>query len=221
MKKIHTFYNRKVMDRNLKDYYEVVATNVESFGSNIKSIVLTSVNPGEGKSSVSINLAKALADKGYKVLLFDADTRNSELDTMFRIESDTKLGLTSYLLNETGIENIIYATDINNLSIIPAIKHKKDDFLEHPNFELMLGAFVQYYDYVIVDSADMDTYDDAEKIAEMTDASILVTEPSSVKKEVLNQTIEILEKTGSIFLGVILNKVDINSSVYSEYKLND
>lgn len=221
MKKIYTYYNKQVMDRNLSPYYETLATNVESFGSNIKSIVLTSVKPGEGKSSVSINLAKALADKGHNVLLFDVDTRNSELDKRFRIEGDSKVGLTSYLLDEIGIENIIYATDVENLSIIPAIKHERDDFLDHPNFELMLGAFVQYYDYVILDVADMDTYDDAERVAEIADASILVVEPNNVKKEVTHQAIEYLENTGSVFLGIVLNKVNINSDTYKEYKISD
>ena len=102
-----------------EEYYNSIRTNIQFSGSDIKSIVLTSVQPNEGKSTTAVNLAISMAKVGFKTLLIDADTRNSVLSGTFRAEGSV-VGLTSYLSGNAELAEAICETDIPNLMVIPA-----------------------------------------------------------------------------------------------------
>ncbi|MBF0710759.1 MULTISPECIES: polysaccharide biosynthesis tyrosine autokinase [unclassified Gemella] len=219
MKKIHINYNTNIIVKDLSEHYNALATNIQFLGKDIKTIAFSSVQPNEGKSTVTINLSKALSELGYKVLLIDADTRKSVLANRFRVEGGKIEGLTSYLSGNTEIENILYSTDIPNLTIIPAGKVPPSplSLIQNPNFELMLNAFRKYYDYVIIDTPPIGAVIDAAIIAQKCDGSVLITESGAIKRKFVKKAIEQLESSGSRFLGSVLNKVDIESSHYGAY----
>lgn len=218
MTKIDILYNKNIITKELSEHYNALATNIQFLGKDIKKIVVSSVQENEGKSTVSINLAKSLADLGFKVLIIDGDTRNSVLLARFKARGKVE-GLTSYLSGSVGIENVLYETDVNNLTILPAgqIPPNPTSLLQSRNFEIMLSAFEKYYDYIIIDAPPIGAVIDAAIIAKNCDGSILVVQSEAIKRKFVKKAKEQLEQSGSKFLGVVLNKVDIKTSSYDGY----
>lgn len=218
MKKIEILYNRKIIDTKLTEYYNALAMNVQFCGKDIKKIVISSVQENEGKSTVAVNLAKALADLGCKVLLLDADTRKSALIARFKSEGKIE-GLTSYLSGMLEIKKVLYETDVKNLTILPSgqVPPNPAALLQNKNFDVMMLAFEKYYDYVIIDSPPIGAVIDAAVIAKKCDGSILVVESGSIKKTFIKKAKEQLEQAGGRFLGIILNKVDVETISYGGY----
>lgn len=195
---------------DISEHFNALATNVQFLGKDVKKIVLSSVRANEGKSMVSLYLCKALADLGLKVLLVDADTRNSVL--VQRLKVKTKMtGLTSYLSGQAEIKEVIYPTDLPSLYVIPAgfVPPNSLSLLQSRRFELMLKGLNDYYDYIIVDAPPVGMVIDAAVISKFCDGSVLVVEAGSIRREHVRKAKEQLEQSGTKFLGVILNKVDV------------
>ena len=193
-----------------EEYYNALRTNIQLSGEDIKIVSLTSVQPNEGKSTTSTNLAIAFARAGYKTLLIDADIRNSVMSGVFK--SSAKItGLTDYLAGKTDLSQGLCETDVKNLFVIESGQSSPNPtaLLQSKNFDAMMNILRRYYDYVIVDTPPIGLVIDAAIISQKCDASILVAESGSVKRKALQKAKEQLEQTGTPFLGVILNKYDV------------
>ena len=201
-----------------EEYYNALRTNIQLSGEDIKIVSLTSVQPNEGKSTTSTNLAIAFARAGYKTLLIDADIRNSIMSGVFK--SSAKItGLTDYLAGKTDLSQGLCETDVKNLFIIESGQSSPNPtaLLQSKNFDAMMNILRRYYDYVIVDTPPIGLVIDAAIISQKCDASILVAESGSVKRKALQKAKEQLEQTGTPFLGVILNKYDVSGDRYGAY----
>ena len=201
-----------------EEYYNALRTNIQLSGEDIKIVSLTSVQPNEGKSTTSTNLAIAFARAGYKTLLIDADIRNSVMSGVFK--SSAKItGLTDYLAGKTDLSQGLCETDVKNLFVIESGQSSPNPtaLLQSKNFDIMMNILRRYYDYVIVDTPPVGLVIDAAIISQKCDASILVAESGSVKRKALQKAKEQLEQTGTPFLGVILNKYDVSGDRYGAY----
>lgn len=201
-----------------EEYYNALRTNIQLSGEDIKIVSLTSVQPNEGKSTTSTNLAIAFARAGYKTLLIDADIRNSVMSGVFK--SSAKItGLTDYLAGKTDLSQGLCETDVKNLFVIESGQSSPNPtaLLQSKNFDAMMNILRRYYDYVIVDTPPIGLVIDAAIISQKCDASILVAESGSVKRKALQKAKEQLEQTGTPFLGVILNKYDVSGDRYGAY----
>ena len=201
-----------------EEYYNALRTNIQLSGEDIKIVSLTSVQPNEGKSTTSTNLAIAFARAGYKTLLIDADIRNSIMSGVFK--SSAKItGLTDYLAGKTDLSQGLCETDVKNLFVIESGQSSPNPtaLLQSKNFDAMMNILRRYYDYVIVDTPPIGLVIDAAIISQKCDASILVAESGSVKRKALQKAKEQLEQTGPPFLGVILNKYDVSGDRYGAY----
>ena len=201
-----------------EEYYNALRTNIQLSGEDIKIVSLTSVQPNEGKSTTSTNLAIAFARAGYKTLLIDADIRNSVMSGVFK--SSAKItGLTDYLAGKTDLSQGLCETDVKNLFVIESGQSSPNPtaLLQSKNFDAMMNILRRYYDYVIVDTPPLGLVIDAAIISQKCDASILVAESGSVKRKALQKAKEQLEQTGTPFLGVILNKYDVSGDRYGAY----
>lgn len=218
LKKISLLGNQELFHTTLEEHYNALAVNIQFLGKDVQKILFTSFKENEGKSTVTINIAKALAELGCKVLLLDADTRNSTL--LFRLKTEGKLeGLTSYLSGVTSLENIIYPTDVQNLWIIPSGKIPPNpvSLLQTKYFDEMMQVLSQYYDYILVDSPPVSKVIDAVVLSQKCDGSVIVVETGTILRKSVQKIKEELEQAGSKFLGVVLNKVNIKVSSYGEY----
>ena len=177
--------------KQTEEYYNAIRTNIQFSGTQMKVIAVSSVEAGEGKSTTSVNLAISFASVGLRTLLIDADT-----------------------LNET-----ICQTDISGLDVIASgpVPPNPTSLLQNDNFRHLMEVARSRYDYVIIDTPPIGLVIDAVIIAHQADASLLVTAAGKIKRRFVTKAVEQLEQSGSQFLGVVLNKVDMTLDKYGSY----
>ncbi|MTB64723.1 polysaccharide biosynthesis tyrosine autokinase [Streptococcus sp. zg-86] len=204
--------------KKAEEYYNALRTNIQLSGSDIKIIAITSVEPSEGKSTTSSNLAISFARAGYRTLLLDADIRNSVMSGAFKARGKIT-GLTEYLAGTADLSQGLCDTEIENLSVITAgsMSPNPTALLQSKQFEKLMTILHQHYDYVIVDTPPIGLVIDAAIITQNCDASVLVTSAGSVRQKVLAKAKEQLEQTRKPFLGVILNKYNAQLDKYGAY----
>ena len=206
------------MVKSMEEYYNSIRTNIQFSGRDLKVITLTSAQPGEGKSTTSTNLAISFAKAGFRTLLIDADTRNSVMSGTFK-SNERYQGLTSFLSGNAELSDVICDTSIDNLMIIPAgqVPPNPTSLIQNDNFKSMIETVRGLYDYVIIDTPPLGLVIDAAILAHHSDASLLVTKAGADKRRTITKLKEQLEQSGSVFLGVILNKYDIHLDKYGSY----
>lgn len=210
--------NKALEVKKTEEYYNSIRTNIQFSGNELKTIVLTSVQPGEGKSTTSVNLAISFARAGFKTLLIDADTRNSVMSGTFKASGRIK-GLTAYLSGNSEFVETICETNVENLSIVPSgkVPPNPTSLLQNANFNKLIETVRSWYDYVIIDSPPIGLVIDAAIIAQKCDATILVTEAGAIKRRFVLKAKDQMVQSGAQFLGIILNKVDGSNDSYGSY----
>ena len=218
MAKLELSVKRQAFVKKAEEYYNALRTNIQLSGDKLKVIAISSVRPGEGKSTTSINIAWAFARAGYKTLLVDADIRNSVMSGDF-MSREKITGLTDYLSGTKDLSQGLCETNVENLFVIQsgAISPNPTALFQSDKFETMIETLRKYFDYNIVDTAPIGVVIDAAIIAQKCDASILVTEASVTKRREVQKAKTQLEQTGTPFLGVILNKFNIHLEKYGSY----
>ncbi|MCO4647084.1 capsular polysaccharide biosynthesis protein CpsD [Streptococcus infantarius subsp. infantarius] len=206
------------MVKSMEEYYNSIRTNIQFSGRDLKVITLTSAQPGEGKSTTSVNLAISFARAGFRTLLIDADTRNSVMSGTFK-SNERYQGLTSFLSGNAELSDVICDTSIDNLMILPVgqVPPNPTSLIQNDNFKSMIETVRGLYDYVIIDTPPLGLVIDAAILAHHSDASLLVTKAGADKRRTITKLKEQLEQSGSVFLGVILNKYDIHLDKYGSY----
>ena len=204
--------------KKTEEYYNAIRTNIQFSGAQIKVIAISSVEAGEGKSTTSVNLAISFASVGLRTLLIDADTRNSVLSGTFKSNEPYK-GLSNFLSGNADLNETICQTDISGLDVIASgpVAPNPTSLLQNDNFRHLMEVARSRYDYVIIDTPPIGLVIDAVIIAHQADASLLVTAAGKIKRRFVTKAVEQLEQSGSQFLGVVLNKVDMTVDKYGSY----
>ena len=204
--------------KKTEEYYNALCTNIQLSGDKLKVISVTSVNPGEGKSTTSINIAWSFARAGYKTLLIDGDIRNSVMSGVFK-SREKITGLTEFLSGTTDLSHGLCDTNIENLFVVQSgsVSPNPTALLQSKNFNDMIETLRKYFDYIIVDTAPIGIVIDAAIITQKCDASILVTAMGEANKHDVQKAKQQLEQTGKPFLGVVLNKFDVQREKYGSY----
>lgn len=204
--------------KKTEEYYNALCTNIQLSGDKLKVISVTSVNPGEGKSTTSINIAWSFARAGYKTLLIDGDIRNSVMSGVFK-SREKITGLTEFLSGTTDLSHGLCDTNSENLFVVQSgsVSPNPTALLQSKNFNDMIETLRKYFDYIIVDTAPIGVVIDAAIIVQKCDASILITEAGAAKRREVQKAKIQLEQTGTPFLGVILNKFDVQREKYGSY----
>ena len=204
--------------KKTEEYYNALCTNIQLSGDKLKVISVTSVNPGEGKSTTSINIAWSFARAGYKTLLIDGDIRNSVMSGVFK-SREKITGLTEFLSGTTDLSHGLCDTNIENLFVVQSgsVSPNPTALLQSKNFNDMIETLRKYFDYIIVDTAPIGIVIDAAIIVQKCDSSILVAEAGVAKRREVQKAKSQLEQTGKPFLGVVLNKFDVQREKYGSY----
>ena len=204
--------------KKAEEHYNALCTNIQLSGDDLKVLSISSVKPGEGKSTTSTNIAWAFARAGYKTLLVDADIRNSVMSGVFK-SREKITGLTDFLAGTADLSNGLCDTNIENLFVIQAgpVSPNPTALLQSENFATMINTLRKYFDYVIVDTAPIGMVIDATIITQKCDASILVTASGETKRRDVLKVKEQLEQTGIPCLGVVLNKINTEVEKYGAY----
>ncbi len=204
--------------KKTEEYYNALCTNIQLSGDKLKVISVTSVNPGEGKSTTSINIAWSFARAGYKTLLIDGDIRNSVMSGVFK-SREKITGLTEFLSGTTDLSHGLCDTNIENLFVVQSgsVSPNPTALLQSKIFNDMIETLRKYFDYIIVDTAPIGIVIDAAIITQKCDASILVTAMGEANKRDVQKAKQQLEQTEKPFLGVVLNKFDVQREKYGSY----
>lgn len=207
-------------DYSVDEAYKRLRTNLQFCGSDKKVIAITSCTPNEGKSTVSIQLCKAIADSGKRVVLVDADLRKSTLMKRIQTGQGTSIkGLTHLLSGQTTLENSICSTNVKNLYLVTPgpFPPNPAELLGSPAFAQFLSTLKKVYDYVIVDTPPLGSVVDSAIISENCDGCMLVVQSGSIGYRFAQEVKIQLERSGCPFLGVVLNKVDLRNGFLSKY----
>lgn len=204
--------------KKAEEYYNALCTNIQLSGDKLKVISVTSVNPGEGKTTTSINIAWSFARAGYKTLLIDGDTRNSVMLGVFK-SREKITGLTEFLSGTADLSHGLCDTNIENLFVVQSgtVSPNPIALLQSKNFNDMIETLRKYFDYIIIDTPPIGIVIDAAIITQKCDASILVTATGEANKRDIQKAKQQLKQTGKLFLGVVLNKLDISVNKYGVY----
>lgn len=189
-------------------------------GEDVKTIMVTSSVPNEGKSFIAMNLWRMMANVGSKVVFIDCDLRNSVIRSQCGFTTDGELkGIIHYLAGKAGVEDVVYQTEMPNAFIVPVVTNVSNPsmLLEGKRFKMLIDACRQVFDYVIVDTPPLGSVADALNIAGCCDGNLLVVRSGSVPRRMVQDSMELLHRTGKPLLGVALNRVMVNQKSNSYY----
>lgn len=187
--------------------YRVLRTNLGPYvDSSRSSIVVTSTEQGEGKTTVSANLAQAYAQTGARVLLIDADLRKPSVAKLFNLKADK--GLVDFVEGDQSLQSVVQATHVNNLSVLTAGSDTQTptEILQKPRFRELLTQAETEYDIVIVDTIGAVGYADAQVLGGEAACLLYVTHLQKPKKSEYVGAVQMLEQTGSTVAGIVVNK---------------
>jgi succinoglycan biosynthesis transport protein ExoP len=190
--------------------FRVLRSNLEFSGREkpVKTIVVTSGGPADGKTTVIVNLATILSQSGKKVILVDADLRRPSVHRYVGISNAAGL---SDLINgkKANVEDYVQKLEkIPNLSVLPsgALPSNPTDLLGSQKMKDLLSTLSNAYDYVVIDSSPM-MVADPQVLLSQADAALLVLVPGQTRKEVVRAVREQIQHTGAPLLGVVFNRL--------------
>ena len=214
-----TLTDRRKHDSFYDEASKILRTNIRLSGKNTNSILITSCYPNEGKSDVVFQLATEIGEMGKRVLIIDADMRNSSYLSRYQVETKVQ-GLSEYLSGQVNLFSVVYHTNYPGVDIVFSghAAPNPAELLEQPAFALMMEGMREKYDYVLVDTPPIGNMSDASIAAKSCDAAVLVVETQRVSRKVAEKAKEQLLMSGCRLLGAVLNKVDIKADkYYSKY----
>ena len=199
---------------------KTLRTNIQLCGSGIQVVMFTSSLANEGKSETTLSLADSLGSIGKRTLLIDADMRKSVFAARYGIKGKIN-GLSQYLCGQKTREEVIYATNIENVDFILAGPYSPNpaELLEDPLFKKLIEAARKDYDYVVIDTPPMGNLIDGAIIASQCDGAALVVEAGAISYRLAQKVKTQLERSGCRILGAVLSKVggSENGRYYDTY----
>lgn len=203
------------------EQFRTIRTNIQfsAVDKKIQSLVVTSAEPSEGKSTVSSNLAVVWAKQNEKVLLIDADLRRPTVHRTFNLLNAA--GLSSYLSNNAVYEEIIQETEVPNLSVISSgpVPPNPAELLNSRHINTLIERLEDEYDIIIFDAPPINTVTDAQLLANKADGVILVVPQGIAEKGGVTHAVEQLNKVHAKVLGTVMNrfKADKAPGYYGGY----
>jgi len=190
-------------------------------GEPPKTILFTSGLHGEGKTVTAINTAITFAQMGVTVLLIDADLRNSSCHKVLGIENGS--GLTDFLTGQTELKKVIKPTAMANLCLLSggSVPPDPTKLVGSKKMHETLTALQEHYDYIFVDSPPLMPVSDAVLLSTMVDGVVQVVSGQKIAKHVVQEGLARLGYAQAKILGVLLNRMNIQSDDYAYYYPHD
>ncbi|EEM80867.1 MULTISPECIES: CpsD/CapB family tyrosine-protein kinase [Bacillus cereus group] len=218
-KPLRQLITHKEPKSRIAEQYRNIRTNIEftSVDNHIRSIIVTSVDPGDGKTTTIANLAVVFGQQGKKVLLIGADLRKPTLQNLFAAYSPN--GLTNLLSGQTSFVQCIQKTDIENVYVMSAgpIPPNPAELLGYRKMDEVLLEAYKMFDIVLIDTPPVMAVTDAQILANKCDGVVLVARSEKTEKDKLIKVKQILDKASGKLLGVILNDKREEQEKYGYY----
>jgi len=201
--------------------YRALRTSIQfaSIDKDIKTLVITSTSPAEGKTSVVINLGVVIAQAGKRVLLVDGDLRNPSLHKNFELNNEQGLS-TMFLNNEVAdMDKYIIQYSINNLFILPSGSPPPNpsELLASEKMKQFLVLAEEKYDFIILDTPPLLPVTDAAILAKICDGTVLLVRSGKAVIQATHRVKTILHNLKINVLGVVITDVDQRKEHYYYY----
>lgn len=190
--------------------FELLRTNVQfsTLDRPGQTLLVTSANPGDGKTTTVANLALAFAKAGKRVIAIDSDLRRPNLHKLFDLQN--RSGLTSVLLSEeTDLDGHLQKTKFDNLAVLTSgpLPPNPSELLSSGRLDAALAALRQRADLLVFDSPPALVVAETSMIAARTDGTILVVDTGRTRSGALRQAQDTLRRSGTTLLGAVLNRL--------------
>ncbi len=218
------------LDYACKEAINTLCTNLTFVGNEKRVIMVTSTQAHEGKSFLSMNILRTMAQLGKKTVLVDCDLRRSQVSAKYGVHvlAGTGYGTAHYLAGMCSLNDALYETSIPWAYMIPVGREVSNSLalLSTPRLKQMFSYLSERFDFVIVDAPPVGVIIDAAEIAKSCDGTIFAVKYNSVGRRELLEAKRQIMRTGCAVLGAVLNEVDLdalsskkyyNRSYYSNY----
>ncbi|NLT41124.1 MAG: polysaccharide biosynthesis tyrosine autokinase [Anaerolineae bacterium] len=194
----------------IAEAFRTLRTNIRFARPDMRRgcLLVTSAQPGEGKSLVSSNLAVAIAQEGRTAIIIDADLRRPTLHRFFGLPN--RLGFTSLVMDETlTVDDALHDTDVPGLQVITSgpLPPNPLDMLASQRAQDLLAILRDRCDMLLLDSPPVLSVTDAMLLASHADAALLVTAARSTRRDLVLKAFETLKRSNIDIIGTVLNKV--------------
>ena len=203
----------------ISESFRVIRTSVlfASPDHRPKSMLVTSSQPLEGKTTCTSNLAISFSQSGLRVVLVDADMRRPRLSRIYRNGgSSNGSGLSTYLIGKYTLEDTVKGTEIDNLSVIMSgpIPPNPAELLGSERMRELIQTLEEQYDVVLFDAPPLLGFADSQLLARAVDGVLIVTSTGITQRKTLQLSIEELRKVHGRIIGAVINRLESRSSRY-------
>ena len=203
----------------ISEQYRTIRTNIQfsSVDKEIKTIVVTSSMPGEGKSTTIANLAVVFAQQGKKVLLIDSDLRKPTVHYTFNLTNT--FGLTNVLTRQAELRQVVNESVEDHLSILTSgpIPPNPAELLGSKAMGDLMKKVSEEYDMVFFDSPPLLPVTDGQILASKCDGTILVVSSGKTESEQAVKAKDLLNAANSHIIGIVLNNKKMKNPNYYNY----
>jgi capsular exopolysaccharide synthesis family protein len=212
---------REESARASREAYQTLRTSLMFSKKNpaSKIVLVTSAGPQEGKSNTVVNVAKAVAGGGDRVVVVDCDLRRPALH--HRLGIDRTTGLTNYILSSGGDDwrEYVQTTGEANLSAVTSgpLPPNPADVFGHQRFQQLLNELREEFDWIFIDSPPIVSLSDASILSSVSDMVALVIKHNENDRELIKRCVVNLKKINANVVGAVLNNVDMDRSHYKDY----
>ncbi|WP_285842040.1 CpsD/CapB family tyrosine-protein kinase [Ureibacillus chungkukjangi] len=210
-----------ISDNNslISEQFRTIRANINFSmpGEELKTILITSPSPGEGKSTNAANIAVVFAQEGKRVLLVDADLRKPTLHYTFNLKNLT--GLTHILVGKYFLFNVIQESPIAGLHLLPSgpIPPNPSELLASSNMDNFLEEVKKKYDLIIFDAPPIISVSDSQILGNKCDGTLLVVNSGISEKKDFLKSEEILVASKARIIGAVLNNYKMPKDHYQNY----
>ncbi len=202
----------------VSEAYRTLRTNLQfsKIEKKLRSILVTSAGPKEGKSTTAANLAITMAQVGNKVVIIDADLRRPILHSAFGMSREN--GLTNYLAGSLSYEEMFQNSFLENLKVVPSgvLPPNPAELLATKKMEDLLSKLQEDFDIVIIDSPPVIAVTDASILSTKVDGTLLVVYAGQTERDAVKRATSMLTSVSARILGIVLNGFDVQG-IYGSY----
>lgn len=202
----------------INEQIKYLRANIQFCGDDKKVILFTSTIAGEGKSTLTLELAKSLAELGKRVLLIDGDLRRSTMKNQFINRDSAKQGLSHYLSGLIKLEDALCVTNepVMYAVLSGPVPPNPSELFAGSRMKSLMEWGKSQFDYILVDTAPLGVVSDAAVLATRCDGAVVVVEAGKVPYRAAQGVVQQLNDANCPVLGVVLNKVE--NAVGRSYK---
>ncbi len=203
----------------VSEAYRTLRTSIQFLGldRDLKTILITSAGPNEGKSTTLANLAVTFAEAGREVIAVDCDLRRPSLHTLFDVPNER--GLTTAISDEIPLSEVLISTSVPHLRVLPSgiVPPNPSEILGSQRMDRVIAGLRDLADIVLFDAPPTIAVTDAAVLGVKVDGVLLVVSAGKTKRDHAVRAKGLLEKVNAKVLGVVLNNVKFDGSLYQYY----